>query len=547
MNPTDILNAPVRGNVDQALYLQRSKSAFSWVVYCLAFFTLMPVIWLLISWGNIDQAIWEHLFATQLWGLIWNTLRLAFGVFIGVAILGTALAWVVTRYEFPGRAVFEWALVLPFAIPAYVFAFIFLGTFDGATSSMASFREFTGLNIWPNLRNFGGVLASFIFAFYPYVYLLVRSALKRQGQEIYEVAQTLGYSQLSLFFKVALPIGWPAVVAGSGLAVMEALADFGTVSIFNYQTFTTAIYKSWFGFFSLHTAAQLATLLVFAVIAWRFCESLMLRGRDPAQEKAIGSRVVERQSLSPLARWTMSGLLLLLLLATFLVPVTRLVMWVLESWQPTVYTHFYSNLQNSFVLALSGGFLVVFCALGLAIAARLDARNRVLIGTRVATLGYALPGSILAVGLMLVFAWLQDQLKYIGVSVALVGSVFVLIFAYLVRFLAVGYSGATTALNQVHPHVSEVAKVLGSTLWQRIWRIYLPLLSPALAASIFMVMVDILKEMPATLLLRPFGWDTLAVSIYGFTAEGDWALAAVPSLALVLIGLIPVYILVKRY
>lgn len=541
-----LLVTPAAGRTDAVLYLQKPQWSFSWIVAVLAATAVLPVIWLVLSWADFDQVIWQHLMRTQLRELVLHTVQLAVGVFIGTALLGTSLAWVVTRYEFPGRALFEWALVLPFSIPAYVFAFILLGTFDGATSFMAQVRELTGVNIWLSVRNEFGVLASFIFAFYPYVYLLVRNSLKQQGREVYEVAQSLGCSQLGLFFRVALPIAWPAIVAGSGLAVMEALADFGTVAVFNYQTFTTAIYKSWFGFFSLATAAQLASILVLAVLLWRLCESRMLRGRDATKE-ALGSRTVERVRVGSISSWGLSLALSLLLLVTFIVPVGRLIWWALEAWQPSVYAHFFDHLQNSFVLALSGAIVVVSCALLLAIAQRLDVRQRVTFGIRVATIGYALPGSILAVGLMLVFAYLQQVLSGAGIQLELVGSVGILLFAYLVRFLAVGYSGASTALAQVAPHVGEAAKVLGGGVLSRIRRLYLPLLAPGLAASMFMVMIDILKEMPATMLLRPFGWDTLAVSIYGFTAEGDWALAAVPALALVVIGFVPVYILVKRY
>tara|TARA_Y100001934_G_scaffold283904_1_gene409724 strand:+ start:34892 stop:36493 length:1602 start_codon:yes stop_codon:yes gene_type:complete len=520
---------------------------FIWAGLC-AGLVILPVLWLATSWAEIRADLWQHLIETQILELIWNTLRLILGVFIGVSLLGTSLAWIVTKYEFPGRSFFEWALVLPFAIPAYVFAFIFIGTFDGASTPMNSFRQFSGLDIWPQVRNYWGVLISFVCAFYPYVYLLVRGRLKRQGQEIYEVAQTLGCKPIALFFRVALPIAWPAVVGGAGLAVMETMADFGAVSIFNYQTFTTAIYKSWFGFFSLQTAAQLASMLVVAVIVWRSIEAFMLRGRDATGEKTTRSRAVERFNLSARTGWLITFLFTLLFSITFIVPMFRLVMWVGQAWSPSVLNHFYEYLSNSLILSVAGGILVVFCSLFLAIGTRQDGRKRMKNAVRFATLGYALPGSILAVGLMMVVLFLQKKIElYTGLSLALVGGVGVLLTAYVVRFLAVGYSGAHTAVTEVQPHIGEAAQVLGVPLWRRVIKLYCPLVSPGLFAALLLVIVDILKEMPATLLLRPFGWDTLAVSIFGFTAEGDWALAALPALALVLIGLVPVYILIKRY
>jgi len=529
------------------LYFQRSKWSLSSVVLPFAALTFLPVLWIVTSWASVSWDLWQHLWDTQLTGLIWNTLRLAFGVFIGTSLLGTCLAWVVSRYEFPGRAFFEWALVLPFAIPAYVFAFIVVGTFDGASTTMMQFRNWSGLDIWPNIRNYWGVLLSFIFAFYPYVYLLVRSTLKRQGQEMYEVAQTLGCHQFSLLYRVALPVAWPAIVTGAGLSVMEALADFGAVAIFNYNTFTTAIYKSWFGFFSIQTAAQLATFLIVAVILWRSLEAGLLYGREPHREKSAKTKPLERVKCGPIARWCCFFSFSMLLLLTVGVPLWRLISWAIEAWDKQVLEHFIGHLGHSLVLALSGGVLVVLGALVLSLAARLDARQRVLMGVRCATLGYALPGSILAVGLMLAFAFLEKKLQYLGVNVVLIGTPAVLLIAYVVRFMAVGFSGTSTALTEIQPFLGEAAQVLGVSLRRRCASIYAPLMAPGLMATLLLVSVDILKEMPATLLLRPLGWDTLAVSIFGYTSEGDWAYAALPSIALVFIGLIPVYILVKRY
>lgn len=529
-----------------AMYFQRSRWTWSWITLIFAALPLAPLVWLGLSWESVDLQLWQHLVQTQLFLLLWNTFRLVIGVFVGVTLVGTGLAWLMSRYEFPGRSIFEWALVLPFAIPAYVFAFIFIGTLDGASTPMANFRELTGLTIWPNVRNYWGVLASFICAYYPYVYLLARGAFQRQGQEIYEVAKTLGCNPVSLFFRVALPLVWPAVVAGASLAVMETLADFGTVAIFNFQTFTTAIYKSWFGFFSISTAAQLASFLVIVVLVWRFVESLLLNGRDAALEKTSRSRPLERVRLAPGLAWCFTIGAMLLLTFTFVMPLVRLLTWSLQAWSWPVFERFGQHFYHSLLLSFSGSLLIVLCSLYLAVAVRADRRPWVTGGVKIATIGYALPGSILAVGLMLVFSYFERQTQSVGLHWTLVGGLPVLFVAYMVRFMAVGFSGSTTAVAAIQPHLGEAAKVLGVPLYRRVANLYVPLITPGFAVAVLLVMVDILKEMPATLLLRPFGWDTLAVSIYSFTAEGDWALAAIPSLALVLIGLLPVYILVKR-
>lgn len=514
-----------------------SRRTWKYSIFMLVFAgsVLLPLGWLFQSWSSIDFELWQHLWDTQLTTLLWNSARLAVGVFCGVVLLGASLAWVIALHDFPGRSFFEWALVLPFAIPAYVFAFILLGSLDSSVTG------------WPiGLRNYWGVCLSFTLAFFPYVYLLTKNALVSQGDRVYEVARTLGCSSWGLLFRVAMPIAWPSIVAGASLAVMEAFADFGTVSIFNYLTFTTAIYKAWFGFFSLQTAAQLATFLVFIVLLWRGLEGFMLKGRSPGNEQGVGASGVRRSRLNPTAGWCVFVMLSLLLCFSFIMPMARLVFWVIESMDKQSFTDLMAIFARSFGLGAAGAAIVTLGAFFVAVVARNDVRRRVITAIRIATLGYALPGSILAVGLMLVFASVDSLNSQLGFDTRFVGGVFVLIMAYVVRFLAVGYSGALSSLSLLQQHIIDAAKVLGASPIRRLYAVYLPILTPGIGATFLLVLVDILKEMPATLLLRPFGWDTLAVSIYSYTAEGDWALAALPACGLVVMGLVPVYILVKR-
>jgi len=504
------------------------------------------VAWLLATWLNVDSTLWAHLLRTQLLELLLNTLALAAGVFISVSIVGASLAWLVVRYEFPGRTFFEWALVLSFAVPAYVFAFLLVGTLDGAAPFMVWLRDTTGLNIWPEIRTYWGALLAFTFAFYPYVYVFARSAFKKQGQEVLEVAQSLGCRPLAVFIRVVLPAAWPAIVAGAGLGVMEALADFGTVAIFNYSTFTTAIYKSWFGFFSIQTAAQLASWLVLSVFTWRWFETKLVRQPLRGGELTAPAGRLERIKLTRLPALLVTLLMSLVFAVSFGIPLVQLVRWTFQSFAQARPEQFIDVIWRSFILAFGASVVILISALFLAVAARMDGRRRVANAMRFATVGYALPGSILAVGLMLAVTSIQNGLELLGWSLQLIGGLFVLILAYLIRYLAVGVSGTTAALATLPRHIGEAAQVLGASMWRRIRLIYGPLLAPGLGGTLLLVMVDLLKEMPATLLLRPYGWDTLAVSIYGYTSEGDWMLAALPGLLLVAVGLLPVFVLLKR-
>ena len=515
----------------------KPKKTWRFSSFALLFVGLIcfPLFFLLLSWGSIDVGLWSHLVETQLADLVFNSLRLAITVFLGVVLLGAGLAWVVTLYDFPGRSFFEWALVLPFAIPAYVFAFILVGSLDSSI---------TGFSF--GVRNFTGLSLSFIFAFYPYVYLLTKAALRAHGDRIYEVATCLGVVPRWMFFKLGIRVIWPAAVAGGSLAVMEVFADFGTVSVFVYDTFTTAIYKAWFGFFSLQTAAQLASFLVIAVLFWRLLESWMIKGRNPGGEAASSVGPIQPKRLSRMTGYFATCVLSIIFSITFLFPVVRLLQWVVQAYDRQNLEGLYPLISNSLSLGVIGASVVTLSAFFVSVVGRNDIRMRVVNAIRVATLGYALPGSILAVGFMLAFAKIDDFIYEMGFSWAFVGSVYVLIAAYVVRFLAVGYGGSVTAIGLLKQHVVDAAQVLGASVFRRSIRIYLPIVGPGLGAAFLMVLVDILKEMPATLLLRPFGWDTLAVSIYGYTAEGDWQLAALPACLLVLIGFIPVYIFVKR-
>lgn len=517
----------------------------------LAGMVALPLLVIFSGWLHVDSAIWQYLVDTLLLRLLRNTAVLVLGVGSGVLVLGVVLAWLTAMCEFPGRRFFEWALMLPFAIPAYVLAFIAVGLLDFSGPVQTWLREIFGRGHWlPPIRSEGGVLLVMVLVLYPYVYMLSRAAFLGQGQASLEAARVLGLSPWAAFLRVALPTARPAIAAGVALALMEALADFGTVSVFNYDTFTTAIYKAWFGLFSLPSAAQLASLLLLAVALALYGER-RLRGR--ARYHTVGhSPRRQRFHLHGLRAAAAVGLCALVFATAFLIPLGQLLVWAWQRAAQDLDARYWQLLEHTVFLGGSAAALTVAGALLLAYTRRRHADRWVVLSVRTATLGYALPGSVLAVGIMISLTWIDQRLsgllRLLGLEAGLLlqSTVLALLLAYGVRFLAVAFGPVDSALERVRPSLLEAARSMGAGQWEILRRVYLPLLSPGLLTGLLLVMVDVMKEMPATLLLRPFGWDTFAVRIFEMTSEGEWERAALPALTLVLTGLLPVILLVRR-
>ncbi|HAD09151.1 MAG TPA: ABC transporter permease [Porticoccaceae bacterium] len=519
----------------------------------LAVFVALPLLVVFSGWLAPENEVWAHLAETVLSDLIRNTFVLLAGVAIGVLILGVSLAWLTSMCEFPGRRFFDWALMLPLAIPAYVLAFVALGILDYTGPVQSFLRATLGADAphFPETRSAGGVIGVMVLVLYPYVYMLSRAAFLTQGRAALEAARILGQSPWGAFYRVVLPMARPAIVAGTSLALMEALADFGTVAVFNYDTFTTAIYKAWFGLFNIQAASQLASLLLLFVALALFGER-RLRGKARYHEVARTARP-HRYVLVGWKAWGGTLLASLIFLLAFLIPVVQLLAW---SWQ-VVATDLDGRYLNLLLHTLSLGGMAALCtvlaALVIAFARRIHSDRTTNFAAGIATLGYALPGSVLAVGIMLANTGIDNFFNSIwsffgGVAPGQVigGSALALVMAYVVRFLAVAVGPLESGLGRIKPSISEAARSLGANSRAIFRRVYLPLLRPGLLTAILLVLVDVMKEMPATLLLRPFGWDTLAVRIYEMTSEGEWERAALPALAIVAAGLLPVILLSRR-
>ena len=521
------------------------------IAFAVALLVLLPLSVLLFSWHEVDQKIWAHLWQTQLPRLLGNTLMLVLGVGVGVTLLGVSLAWLTSLCEFPGRRWLDWALMLPFAIPAYVLAFVFVGLLDFAGPLQTLLRAWFGSGVrFPRVRSTGGVIIVLVLVFYPYVYLLARNAFLAPGKGLMEAARVLGLSPWRAFWRVALPMARPAIGAGLALAIMETLADFGAVSVFNFDTFTTAIYKTWYSFYSLTSATQLASLLLLAVMLVLYGERRARGAVRPVNERPRGKALYHLKGGKALAASAWCGLVFA---CGFVIPVLQLIVWFWQRGRFDLDERYSALILHTLYLGAIAALITVSVALLLAFARR-QAPTRLMRSTvGLANLGYALPGSMLAVAIMLAFSYLDRELviplsSWLGGAgkPVLLGSLSALLLAYMIRFMAVAYGPLENSLARIRPSLPEASRSLGVGGVGLFFRVYLPLLVPGALSAALLVFVDVLKEMPATLLMRPFGWDTLSVRVFEMTSEGEWARAALPALTLVLVGLLPVILLIRR-
>ncbi len=507
--------------------LNRSRLLIA-LTWGIAVFIAAPLLVLGATWWSPDAALWQHFSQTLLPEVALNTLVLLVGVGLGTLLLGGGLAWLVSLCEFPGRRMFAWMLFLPFAIPAYVLGFVYLGLFDYAGALQTFLRELGLASAW-DPRGTLGVIVLFTLVFYPYVYLLARASFSLQSLRLIESAKTLGKSDGRIFAHISLPMARPALVAGVILALMETLSDFGLVSLMAYDTFTTAIYSAWEDYRSVEVAAQIASVLVLLSFGL-----IMLERYSRGAAKYHGQK---REARLPyqLKGWKAglaSGGVALVLVLAFFLPMGRLVYWALQGWSAEWDGAAYGEwIGSTLSLALMAGSLTLMVSL-LFVWLKRESRDHPMVnlGVRLATLGYALPGSVMAIGVLYALGWMSEWLA--------MGSLGVLLFAYLSRFIAVAYGPIESAVEQVKPSIIDAAQSLGASRMRVMLQVYVPLLVSGMSMAFMLVAVDVMKELPATYLLRPFGWDTLAIRIYDLSLNAQYEEAAVPSLFLVALTLL---------
>lgn len=529
------------------------RSFWRIIPFLIATLVVIPVCVVVASIFSPEDDIWQHLVANSLPRLLTNTLWLVLGVMIGTSLLGVSLAWFTAVYTFPGSRFFSWALFLPLAIPAYVTAFVALGLFDFTGPLQTGLRKlFAADLLWfPDIRSGPGVAIVMAMAFYPYVYLLARNAFLTQGKRLLEVAQSLGLNRRQGFFRVALPMARPWIAAGVMLTLMETLADFGTVAIFNYDTFTTAIYQTWFSLFSLSAASQLASILILIVFMFIMGEQYFRARMRFAENKR--SACIERIRLTGWRAMAVTVFASTVLFFAFILPVIQLIIWAADTFSDSLNQRYLEFVWHSLSLASIAAITTTFVAVLLVYATRLQPGLWTNLAVRLATIGYALPGAVLAVGIFIPIAWLDNLLSdwllvlfNIESGLLIQGTLAVMLIAYMTRFLAVSHFPLESALARVTRSIDEAAIGFGISGWKMLCRVHFPMLKGGFFTALVLVFVDVMKEMPITLMTRPFGWDTLAVRIFSLTSEGEWQLAALPALTLILAGLVPIILLMQQ-
>ena len=516
----------------------------------------LPVITVALHVFLPDEGAWRHIASVLLSEYLRNTVLLVAGTGLGVLALGLSTAWLVSVCRFPGRRLFEWALVLPLAFPAYVIAYTYTDLLQVSGPVQTYIRDLTGWSArdywFPPIRSLGGAVAMLSLVLYPYVYLLGRAAFVQQSSGILEAARTLGCGPWKAFFKVALPMARPALVAGMLLALMETLADFGTVAYFGVPVFTTGIYRAWFSLGDPVSAAKLSAVLltfVFVLVA------LERWNRGGMRFHQLGAPAAERKPYL-LKGWRAAAALLVCMVPLtfgFLLPAARLGWLTLVGGDSQFGARYLGLLWNSVSLAGISAVVAVAAAVIVGYGLRLRPGTPMRVAHRVAGLGYAIPGSVIAVGVLIPLAAADKGLRawmisWFGVEpgLLLTGGILGLLFAYVARFLAVSLQSVDAGLARITPAMDDAARALGEGPGRTLKRVHLPILRVNLLTAGLIVFVDVMKELPATLILRPFNFDTLAVQAYKLAADERLAEASTASLAIVAAGMIPVILLARQ-
>ena len=497
--------------------------------------------------------VWSHLYQTVLRGYVLNTLGLMFGVGFGTLLIGVGTAWLVVMCRFPGRRIFEWALLLPLAVPTYVIAYAYTDFLQFAGPLQSWLREVFEWgrdDYWfPNVRSLGGAIVLMSLVLYPYVYLLTRAAFMEQSVCALEVGRTLGRGPWRLFSSVAVPLARPAIVGGVALALMEALNDFGAVQFFGVDTFTTGIFRTWFGLGEPAAAAQLAACLLVFVLVLLVLERFSRRSAR-FHHTTGRYRELPQYRLRPVGASLAFLACALPILAGFLVPGGLLLEMHFRVGDPLMGTRFWEFAWNSLRLALVAAVAAVGLAVVIGYGVRLRPRPLTRAAARIASVGYAIPGSVIAVGILIPLGWLDQQINifsrdHFGVMPGLIltGTMVVLVYAYVVRFLAVSFNTVEASLTKVTPNMDAASRTLGKSPGKTLALVHLPVMRSSLLAAGILVFVDVMKELPATIILRPFDFDTLAVRAFDLASDERLAQAATSSLGIVAVGILPVILL----
>tara|TARA_R110001592_G_scaffold277116_1_gene544201 strand:+ start:340 stop:2046 length:1707 start_codon:yes stop_codon:yes gene_type:complete len=498
--------------------------------------------------------IWRHLYNTVLFGYVERTVMLIGGIGLGTFAIGTGTAWLVTMCRFPGRGLFNWALVLPLAVPTYILAFVFTDQLEYAGAVQGTLREIFGWrdrqDYWfPEIRSMGGAVTVMTLVLYPYVYLLARAAFLEQSVCVLEVSRTLGKTAWQSFWNVALPLARPAIVVGMTLAMMEALNDFGTVDFFGVKTFTAGIYDVWLNMDNISGAAQLASVLMIFVVVLVVMERMARRGQR-YHHTSSKIQALPSYRLSGVKAALAAVFCALPILLGFVLPASVLLSYAVVFFDVTLKANYLTITLNSISLSLGAAVIAVAIGLVLAYGLRMGSGPLPRAAVRFASIGYAVPGAVLAIGVIVPMAGLDNAIdafseRTFGVSTGLLfsGTVIAILYGYLARFLALSFGTVEAGLGKVSRNMDGAARTLGASPFQTMSRVHFPLLRTSLLTAGLLVFVDCMKELPITIILRPFGYDTLATFVFQYASDELFEESALGALTIVAAGLIPVIIL----
>lgn len=533
------------------------------LLLALTLFLLLPIAVLAVELLTLDIDLWRRLWSTILPRTLFNTFRLSIGVTLGTLVFGVGSAWVITAYDFPARRLFERLLMLPLAIPGFIMGFVYVSIFEFAGPVQTALRDQFGWSrndYWfPNIASTAGLILVLTLVLYPYVYILARSAFREQAANTLEAANVLGYEGRRAFIRIALPMARPQIAVGALLVMMETLTDYGTVSYFSYPTLSERIVVLWNTSFDSAAATELASIMVVLALLLLFGERAFRKQARFYQQGSYGRRMPRRQ-LTGIKATIAFTFCTLLISAAFILPVTQLTLWSIQRIQePTVTVlsePFWEYTRNTVTLGIIGAISTLTLALIVAYTNRADSlqtANRPRWLSRLTTIGYAMPGAVIAVGVLSVLNpidsattdFAEANLGYNGFGYLLTGTFIALIYGYTVRFMALGFNSISASVDKVRPTMEAAARTMGADSSRIFRRIHIPLVRTGIGAGAILVFVDIMKELPITLLLRPFGVDTLAVRAHLLSVEGFHESAAIPALMILLAGLIPVFLLMQ--
>lgn len=527
------------------------RPAWSLLVVLVAAVVATPVLAVVVDGlGSLGESSAPR----ELGRMVLTTLGLMLGVGAGTLAVGGGLAWLVTAYRFPFRDVLVWLLVLPLAMPAYILGFVFLSVFDAAGPVQTALRSVLGADVWvPEVRSLPGAVLVLSLTLYPYVYLLARAALVEQAAGTYEAARTLGAGRGRALRRVLLPLARPSLAAGLALVMMETLTDFATVQYFNVQTVSVGVYLVWKGTFDFSSATRLAVLVLLFAVAVLAAER-MLRGRARFHQRGGPGPGLRTERLTGWRAWGATLLGIAALAAGFLVPVLQLLVWAVReaTGNPASLTdpRFAEYLGNSLVVAAIAAVACVGLSLAIGHGVRMGGGRAVAFAAQLTTFGYAVPGAVVGIGVLLSFAGLDTALERAGVpggtGLLVTGSVLGILYAYVIRFLAPAYQAVDASLAKISPTITSSALSLGASPLRILSRVHLPLARPGVAVALVLVVIDAVKELPIVLLLRPFGFTTTSVWVWELARENYWEKAAMPALVIVAAAVVPVFVLVRQ-